>query len=190
MPTPPDHEIFHDSFYAGHVNAVNKIISTLSYIEGWIVDQHSFLTEAEEILKDMSGRIKIIITNVNDEGVRLDDMRPHFQAILSALSLHHGKLKRRLPERRKEMATLKQELVAANIRQDQKLKVIMAELPKFYWGSSSPLKRILEVGEGITTQTKRLMMHVNNLAVVEDGQRTVEAGIWNCRQLLRKAEEQ
>ncbi|KAJ6259688.1 hypothetical protein Dda_5326 [Drechslerella dactyloides] len=186
MSLAEDHEIFHEPFFRSLVVLITEIIDSLNCLEKWISERSAFLEEADEILKDIPIEVQRALESHNDESMSIEALRQHFEDTLVGITKGYNKHKQQLRDRHREILTLRRQLVVLGRRQEGKLSIVMATLPKYFWKSSDPMRQALEIGDAVKKCKRKLARQADNMKSVEGFTRVVEAGIWNCRQLLRR----
>ncbi|EWC44813.1 hypothetical protein DRE_06451 [Drechslerella stenobrocha 248] len=180
-----DHEMFYDVFYSSHRASLRLSLAILADIEEWVSYQHKILTCSRKVLlKIMNDTKKFRERPGPPPGWGSENTKPMLIEAINDVAAEYNIHTPELNKRLDGMAILSRRVDVCTTIQTEKMHIVKKCLPMFFWKSSEPMKRMLEMAEMLKKLVRSLSHLKTNMDTILSGRRDIEIGIWECRKMI------
>ncbi|KAK6529494.1 hypothetical protein TWF281_008667 [Arthrobotrys megalospora] len=179
-----DHPIFNDAFYIPHANAIAMIGKRLSRLTNWIAKTHPDRLCSLTVLQDAFTQINAIVEDPVASHIGHRVKLWEFKIKTAGAGYKENEYEDQL--RFRELITIKRMIEGITKTQNEKMDIVIANLPKFYWKSSAPLRRMLELGKQISRLELLQAQAKANLSSIVSADRQISDLLQSCNRVLLK----
>ncbi|KAK6510631.1 hypothetical protein TWF506_009734 [Arthrobotrys conoides] len=153
--TRADHPIYHDEFYLPHIRMINELGRRISRFMAWIDQVRGPRTRSRDLLESVHSDILKMVQN--PAPANLEDRANVWELQIQALGSGYEANQQADGKKYGEWRSIKGMLDGVKSSQKHMKQTVIKNLPKFFWRSSAPLKRMLELDK----QILRFESHLN-----------------------------
>ncbi|KAF3931376.1 hypothetical protein ABW19_dt0200059 [Dactylella cylindrospora] len=189
MASRETHEIFKDSFFIPQIEAVRTAAKKSHEIDDWLTKEYGSRTYAHQTLQKLYNEIMDIIIDDNKDAKVIEN-KPKWNAKIKKYTIENRHYERTLKLKVNDMRLLKRDVLRIKELHTEMKKVVQTELPKFYWESSYPMRRILEIQETIKKLVEMNLGLKEKLDLVSREAGNASTLLWNCQNVLNNEDEE
>ncbi|KAK6511637.1 hypothetical protein TWF481_000546 [Arthrobotrys musiformis] len=138
-----DHPIYHESFYTSHFQSINNLWYRLNRLNKWAGQTKGVRFQSRDCLQLVDADIMTMVKHPTSLNVRIRIKSWELQ--IRAVAKDYKQNEREDSQKFKEWKYTRDMLSRAKSNQKEMTQVVIKNMPKFFWRSSAPLKRMLEI---------------------------------------------
>ncbi|KAK6335027.1 hypothetical protein TWF718_010469 [Orbilia javanica] len=143
-----DHIIYHNEFYTGHIRSINNISQRISRIDNWIEATQGLRSQSRDALETIN---KDIMKSINDPTpANISNYVKGWEVQVRTIEFEYQGNRLEDSVKYCEGKSIRVTISAAKRVQENMMGSVIENMPKLFWKSSSPLRRMLELGKQIS----------------------------------------
>ncbi|RVD83244.1 uncharacterized protein DFL_007639 [Arthrobotrys flagrans] len=153
-----DHPIYHDSFYISHIQMINSLKRRVSRLIIWTDQVQCARVQSKNLLETVHSDIMKVVQNPIPSNIENRVQEWEFQ--IQTVGSRYKDNQREGSTKCGEWRSIRAMMDGVKMAQKAMMEVVMKNMPKLFWRSSAPLKRMLELGKEIS-QLEPLLAQAN-----------------------------